>query len=188
MFADSAFPDSNPKSCRRRLAAVAMAMASLGALVALSACGGPSASVTTAHYYKERPALLYGKRAVAPPEAPPQVHRAVAAANSVQAVPYQYGGGHGRPSWGLDCSGTVSYILRSSGLMNGAASSGELSRFGSSGPGRWISIYAKDGHAFMTIAGLRLDTTTHGKSETGPRWTLEPRNVRGFKVRHPPGL
>jgi len=155
-----------------------------------ASCSSSSSSgrTTQDHFVGHRPAVLIGRRAVAPPEAPPLVHRAVAAANSIQGIPYQYGGGHGRPSRGLDCSGTVSYVLRSCGLLNGAACSEELRKYGASGPGKWISIYAKDGHTFMTIAGLRLDTTTNGNGHTGPRWNLKPRKVGGFKVRHPEGL
>ena len=34
--------------------------------------------------------------------------------------------------------------------------------------GRWITIYANGGHAYMEIAGLRFDTSGRGKD--GPRW------------------
>ena len=164
------------------------AFAALAALL-LANCSSSSSKRTTADFYRGPPAELNGTFAMAPQDAPPAVHRAVQAGNSVQNARYQYGGGHGKPSWGLDCSGTVSYVLRSSGLIKGAACSQEFRKFGNSGPGKWISIYAKDGHAFMTIAGLRLDTGgSRGRGESGPRWRPAPRNVSGFKVRHPPGL
>ena len=160
----------------------------LGLLAALMMSSCASSKKTTSDNFSGRPALLHGNVAVAPPEAPPMVHKAVQVGNSLQGVPYQYGGGHGRPSRGLDCSGTVSYVLRSCGLMRGAACSEEFRGYGESGPGKWISIYAKDGHTFMTIAGLRLDTTSGGRGDTGPRWTVAPRRITGFKVRHPRGL
>ncbi len=133
-------------------------------------------------------AVLRGNRAYAPPDAPPIVHRAIAAGNSIQGVPYEYGGGHGKRSRGLDCSGTVSYVLRSCGLMRGAMPSKGFKKFGDGGAGKWITIYARDGHAFMTVAGLRLDTTRHGNGEAGPTWNPQPRRVTGFKTRHPAGL
>ena len=34
-------------------------------------------------------------------------------------------------------------------------------RYGEPGPGRWITIYARNGHVFMTLCGLRLDTGGH---------------------------
>jgi len=49
-----------------------------------------------------------------------------------------------------------------------------------------VTIYANAGHAFMTVAGLRFDTS--GREETGSRWQTAPRTVAGFTVRHPPGL
>jgi hypothetical protein len=127
-----------------------------------------------------------GGYAMAPPSAPPIVHRAVELGNQLQGVPYQYGGGHGSPSEGVDCSGMVSYVLRNSGLMRGANTSQGFRNYGASGPGRWITIYAKNGHAFMTIAGLRLDTG--GGHQNGPSWTRTPRQVQDFSARHPSGL
>jgi hypothetical protein len=49
-----------------------------------------------------------------------------------------------------------------------------------------VTIYANDGHAFMTVAGLRFDTS--GRRETGSRWQTASRGTAGFTVRHPPGL
>ena len=72
--------------------------------------------------------------------------------------------------------------------MGTAMPSKGFRRYGESGPGKWISIFSKDGHVFMTIAGLRLDTSSSGGSDVGPRWTRKPRSVKGFSVRHPAGL
>jgi hypothetical protein len=64
--------------------------------------------------------------------------------------------------------------------------SGALARWGAPGPGKWVTIYANGGHAFIVIAGLRLDTS--GRGESGPRWRPEPRSGRGYAVRHPADL
>lgn len=152
---------------------------------ALSSC---SSYKTTAECYSGPPAALYGNQAAAPSSAPAVVHRAMQAGNEIQTAPYQYGGGHGRPSQGLDCSGSVSYVLRHSGLLKGAMTSGGFRKYGASGPGKWISIYARGGHVFMTVAGLRLDTSNGGQRDIGPRWSTKPRSLKGFRIRHPEGL
>lgn len=156
----------------------------IGLTVGLAACG--STKKTSADFYSGPPPVFANGQAYAPKKAPQAIHRAMAAANSIQHLPYQYGGGHGRPSRGLDCSGTVSYVLREAGLMKGSTTSDGFRKFGKSGGGRWITIFANDGHVFMTICGLRLDTSSRGTG-VGPRWTTKPRKVNSFKVRHPGG-
>jgi hypothetical protein len=127
------------------------------------------------------------RNAVAPAGAPPQVVRAIAAANRITSKPYKWGGGHGRWSdTGYDCSGTVSYVLHAAGLLKVARASSGLMSYGERGRGEWISVYAHGGHAYMVVAGLRFDTS--GEGEEGPRWRLEPRSGGGYTVRHPPGL
>jgi hypothetical protein len=49
-----------------------------------------------------------------------------------------------------------------------------------------VTIYANAGHAFMTVAGLRFDTS--GRDAGGSRWQADSRTVAGFTVRHPAGL
>ena len=57
--------------------------------------------------------------AYAPRLAPPEVQRAIWAANRLQRKPYRYGGGHASFSdWGYDCSGSVSYALHGGGLLS----------------------------------------------------------------------
>ena len=127
------------------------------------------------------------RTAAAPAGAPPQVVRAIAAANRITRKPYKWGGGHGR--WrdtGYDCSGTVSYVLHAAGLLKTARDSSGLMAYGARGKGDWITVYAHGGHAYVVIAGLRFDTS--GRGEKGPRWRLEPRSGRGFVKRHPAGL
>lgn len=132
-------------------------------------------------------ALLKGGLAYAPKNAPAAVKRAIAAGNRLQGKPYKWGGGHARlQDSGYDCSGTVSYVLREAGLMKGCIPSRSFFSYGKKGAGKWITIYTRKGHVFMTVAGLRLDTGGPG-GESGPLWKPETRQVRGHVMRHPAG-
>ncbi len=142
--------------------------------------------------------ILPDGTAVAPAEAPPQVHAAVQAANRIIGKPYRYGGGHRRvEDSGYDCSGTVSYALGAVGanLLKGGTplDSSSFMRWGERGPGDWITVYTNPGHAFVMIAGLRLDTGFRSNRVRGthpgrgPRWD-RPRPTKGFVARHPDGL
>jgi len=132
-------------------------------------------------------ARLVGGQAVAPASAPAAVKAAIAAANEIATRPYVYGGGHGSfISSGYDCSGSVSYALHGGRLLGVTEDSGTLESYGSAGPGRWITIYANAGHAYMTIAGLRFDTSAQS-STGGSRWTTVGRSSAGFVARHPAG-
>jgi hypothetical protein len=135
-------------------------------------------------------ARLVGTRAVAPANAPVAVKRVIAAANRIRTLPYIWGGGHGR--WqdaGYDCSGAVSYALHGGRLLTTPLTSGSFESFGEAGAGRWITIYANAGHAYMVIAGLRFDTAGDTRG-TGPRWhpTLAAAASGRFVVRHPVGF
>jgi peptidoglycan hydrolase-like protein with peptidoglycan-binding domain len=117
---------------------------------------------------------------------PIRVRRAIRAANRIARAPYRYGGGHRSfRDTGYDCSGSLSYVLHAAGALSRPLDSGELMRWGSPGPGRWITVYAHRGHAFMVIRGRRFDTSALAG---GSRWTREMRSTAGFTVRHPPGL
>lgn len=125
--------------------------------------------------------------AYAPALAPIEVKRAIWAANTLRNKPYIYGGGHKSfRSRGYDCSGTVSFALNAAGLLDSPLDSGSFMRWGKRGKGKWITIYTNPGHAYVVIAGLRLDTS--GPGERGPRWREVKRSARGFKVRHVPGF
>jgi hypothetical protein len=133
-----------------------------------------------------------GGLATVPPAAPARVAAIINAANSVARKPYVYGGGHGRLAdetfvdTAYDCSGSVSFALAAAGLLDSPMDSSALAHFGRAGPGRWVTIYANAGHAFMTVAGLRFDTS--GRDAGGSRWQADSRTVAGFTVRHPAGL
>ena len=176
----------------RTVAVAALTAVLLGTLLAsvdadaATATGGfssdaPPAPVASAAMNSDR------RTAIAPAGAPEQVVAAIEAANRITRKPYKWGGGHG--SWrdsGYDCSGTVSYVLHAAGLLETARDSTGLSAYGERGKGGWITVYANAGHAYMTIAGLRFDTS--GRGEDGPRWRLEPRSASGYVKRHPAGL
>ena len=62
-------------------------------------------------------------------------------------------------------------------------------RYGARGPGQWFTIYSNPGHAYVVIAGLRLDTSSAGAGGgKGPRWRAKGRPTAGYKVRHPRGF
>jgi len=134
--------------------------------------------------------LRFG-RAAAPKSAPLAVKRAIWAANQLRSKPYRYGGGHKSfDDRGYDCSGTISYALGAAGLVSSPLSSTEFRSYGERGGGRWITIYAREGHTFAVIAGLRLDTTPFDRytGKWAPRWQATYRPPRGFDARHPIGL
>jgi len=109
------------------------------------------------------------------------------AANDIATLPYIWGGGHG--SWispGYDCSGSVSFVLHAAGLLSVPEDSSELESYGAPGPGQYITIYATDGHAWMTIEGRRFDTVA--LSEDGSRWADGGGEFAGYVVRHPVGF
>ncbi len=125
--------------------------------------------------------------AIPPASAPQTVKAVVAAGNRIAKTPYKWGGGHGQ--WndtGYDCSGSVSYALHGGGLLSSPLVSGDFARWGSSGRGRWITIYANSSHVYMVVAGMRFDTSA--RSRTGSRWTSVGRSSSGYAVTHPRGL
>ena len=132
--------------------------------------------------------------ALAPPDAPRQVRKAINAANRIRFKPYIWGGGHRRwKAKGYDCSGAVSYVLHAAGLLKKRPmTSGDLARrWGSPGVGQWITVYANRGHTYAVIAGLRWDTSAVGESlrrGTGPRWRATARTSGGYTVKFFPGL
>jgi hypothetical protein len=138
-----------------------------------------------------RAVLLPDGTAAAPLDAPPQVQAAVWAANTIQTLPYRYGGGHRSfiSRRGYDCSGTVSFALNAAGLLKRPLDSGSFMRWGAKGPGTWFTIYTNPGHAYVVIAGLRLDTSSAGAGGgKGPRWRAKGRPAAGYRVRHPKGF
>ena len=135
-----------------------------------------------------RTARYIGGLAAAPMAAPLNVQKIVWAGNQIVGDPYIWGGGHASfTSPGYDCSGTVSFALHGGHLLSVPEDSSEFERYGSRGVGGWVTIFTNAGHAYMTVAGLRLDTSSADdpSNQQGPRWRpLRPANP-GFGVRHP---
>lgn len=126
--------------------------------------------------------------AVAPTGAPAAVAALIAAGNQIATLPYKYGGGHGSfVDTAYDCSGSVSFALHGAGLLAATLDSTELSTWGRSGAGRWITIYANKTHTYLVVAGIRFDTSGQ-KAAGGTRWQAALRSNKGFKVRHPAGF
>jgi hypothetical protein len=121
--------------------------------------------------------------------APQALQFAVYAANTLQNKPYVLGAGHRNiEDSAYDCSSSTSYVLMKAGLLNRCLSSKEFSNYGEAGPGRFITIWVKPGeHVFITICGLRMDTSGRVTGE-GPRWRTQGRNYAGFSPRHPSGM
>lgn len=166
-----------------RLATLLCAAAALS----LAACSS-SAKHYNYKYVDGKTAVLNGRYAMPPKSAPDEVKRAIAAGNRLIGKPYIYGGGHRRiEDIGYDCSGTASYVLHHAGLLKTPMASNEFRSYGKSGAGKWITLYARRGHVFTVIAGLRLDTGYNGQGE-GPKWTNTSRPIRDAVLRHPPGL
>ena len=151
-------------------------------------------------------AKIVGGQAIAPIGAPPRVKRAIEYANLIVDKPYVYGGGHkpyaaGKSSKtpvldrGYDCSGTISMALYGGRFLTSPLDSSSFMSWGQSGPGRWITVYTKPSHAYVVIAGLRLDTSVGDRASAedrasgkGPRWRKYSREPAGFTVRHPKGF
>ena len=170
-----------PRLLPRRTAAI------LGVALCLAGCA--DTPPYRYEYIPGRTATLNADgTASTPPLAPLAVRAAIAAGNEIAGSPYQYGGGHGERQGGFDCSGATSYVLRGAGRLRGSMPSEDFRSYGEGGPGRWISVYARDGHVFLVVAGLRFDTGYTGRQNSGPQWTRRPRPADGCVVRHPAGL
>ena len=159
------------------LAAISEQLAASGAPVP-TGTPAPLTPGESANYISESQASV-------PSAAPPAVAAAIEAANSIAHLPYVWGGGHGSfESSGYDCSGAVSFALHGGGFLSSPLDSTGLSTWGEPGPGRWITVYANAGHAWVIIAGLAFDTS----GGVGPRWHPSPvSSTEGFIARHPPG-
>lgn len=157
-------------------------------VIALFLTGCSGGGTVYYHYSPEKGGRIVDGQASVRDDAPEEVRAAIAAGNRICHLPYCYGGGRceGIDS-GYDCSGSTSYVLREAGLLGDWMTSTGFKNYGRSGRGKWITIYAKSGHVFMEVAGLRFDTGYHGSGE-GPRWTTKSRPAKGCVLRHPPGL
>jgi peptidoglycan hydrolase-like protein with peptidoglycan-binding domain len=143
----------------------------------------PSTTTTTPAASSPAPAAQDNGTA---PDAATGLDEMVQAADAIATLPYIWGGGHGSfVSPGYDCSGSVSYVLHAAGLLSVPEDSSALESYGAPGPGKYITIYATDGHAWMTIDGRRFDTVA--LSEDGSRWASGGGEFAGYVERHPVG-
>jgi hypothetical protein len=180
---------------RRPRVAAAVSAACIGALVlasptAMANSGGTGTTDPSPTVKGHNAKLVHGK-AVAPKSAPRRVKQVIAAANDI-AKGKGYCSGGGYSSWQspcYDCSSSVSYALHGGGLINQAMPPSSLAAaWGRAGKGKWITVYANSGHAWMTIAGLRFDTAdTAGQ---GPGWArgLGWEATQSYTSRHKAGL
>jgi hypothetical protein len=128
--------------------------------------------------------------AAAPAGAPLAVQQAIWAGNQLIGLPYLYGGGHASfIAPGYDCSGTVSYALHGGGLLATTLDSTGFETWGNAGAGAWITVYTNPAHAFVEIAGIRLDTSAAGDPGglSGPRWRPLLTLTSAFQMRSPIG-
>ncbi len=171
------------------------------AATASQAAGSPTGGspVTTGPATTAKPELLVPGSlaryvdglAAAPMSAPASVQQVIWAGNQIVGLPYIFGGGHASfVSPGYDCSGTVSFALHGGNLLSTPEDSSEFEKWGSHGAGRWVAVFANPGHAYMTVAGLRLDTSAADdpSNQQGPRWRPLRQENGGYIVRHPLGL
>jgi cell wall-associated NlpC family hydrolase len=154
---------------------------------AASRGGKPAAADTPLGESVTQARALPNGVAVPPLEAPQAVRDIIQAGDQIARTPYIWGGGHGK--WldhGYDCSGSVSFVLASAGLLDRSLVAAEFMRWGQPGPGKWVTIYASPTHVFMRVAGIRFDTVA--RAQTGSRWVNEWTDTSRYVARHPPGL
>ena len=110
----------------------------------------------------------------------------IAAADRIdkKRYPYLWGGGHNMSFSGpYDCSGAVSAVLHSVGLLKRPMVSGEFVNWGAKGPGA-VTIYANSGHVYMSILGRFFGTTRQNPAGGAGWFKGGPRP--GFAVVHVP--
>lgn len=126
--------------------------------------------------------------AEAPFGAPALISDVVSGGNEIATFPYRLGGGHGSfIDNAYDCSGSVSYALAAADMLRKPETSGQLMKWGAAGRGHWLTVWANPGHVFMTVGGLRFDTSGRA-GPRGSRWQPLRRSAGGFVARHWPGL
>ena len=163
-------------------------MARLLVLLLAVLVGGCASPYYSYRFVPGRTAMLRDGIAIAPPRAPEEVHAAIAAGNRIAGSPYARGGGHRSVfDSAYDCSGATSYVLIGAGKLRSPTTSTGFRRYGRAGAGDWITVYARRGHVFLSVAGLRFDTGYHD-GPRGPHWTTRPRPAPRAVLRHPAGL
>lgn len=167
----------------------AVCILATGVLLAGEACAAVERPPQTGPTVPGRSAAVMRGICHAPSEAPLAVKKAIWATNYLIGKPYVWGGGHSTfYDRGYDCSGSVSFLLHHAGALAQPMPSKGFMNYGQPGPGRWITIYARSGHTFAIVCGVRLDTTGGRGRDEGPGWRANTRGPRGFVARHPAGM
>lgn len=135
--------------------------------------------ITTPHYMAKGGKVRYASGG--------RIGNMAATANSIDSkhYPYKWGGGHNDSfapnGGGYDCSGAVSAVLHSGGLLQHPLVSGQLANFGQPGPGP-VTIFANDTHTYMRIGGRYFGTSNSNPGGGAGWFDGSPRP--GFTVRH----
>ena len=167
----------------------AICLLAAGAVMAGQACAAVEHPPQTGPTVPGNKAKISWGKCLAPENAPLAVKKAIWAGNYLVGRPYVWGGGHGTfYDRGYDCSGSVAFLLHHAGVLAQPMASQEFQNYGEPGPGYWITIYARNGHTFAIVCGVRLDTTGASGRDEGPRWRANTRGPRGFVARHPRGM
>jgi hypothetical protein len=172
------------RSHKKLTTALILAAGALAALPAtLAQAGDGGISTSSSHARPDKAKLVDGK-AIPPSNAPARVVAVIEAANRIaKGEGYCYGGGHASfKSKCYDCSGSVSYALHGGRFLRRPMDSSGLMQWGRGHRGKWITVFSNPGHAYMTVAGLRFDTSmTRGD---GPGWSKQMRSGAGYRKRH----
>jgi hypothetical protein len=128
-----------------------------------------------------------GQKPSAQSTASGSVQAAIAQAQALDAlhIPYVWGGGHvtggastDHPT-GLDCSGSVAWVLYHAGFKlpgggTAAPVSGAFETWGAPGPGKNMTIWCNAGHIFIEFKTgsdhTQLNTSNNFNSGSGPRY------------------
>ena len=173
-----------------------------GATASADSPGGSGSSSGGAVFIPPPPppqkATIWHGQAIAPAGAPARIKQVIAWGNQIIGKPYVYGGGHRayssrraatRLERGYDCSGSVSHALMGGRFLRTPLDSSSFMDWARSGPGTWITVYTNSGHAYLVVAGLRLDTGMRDDpSRTGPAWSKKLRRSASYVPRHPRGF
>ena len=165
------------------LVLAAVALVTLPVALAQAGDGGTGTGTSNSQGRPGKAKLVKGQ-AIPPSNAPDRVVRVIEAANKIaRGKGYCYGGGHGSfKSKCYDCSGSVSYALHGGRFIRRPKASGDFMHWARARKGKWITVYSNPGHVYMTVAGLRFDTSmTRGK---GPGWSKQMRSGSGYRKRH----
>ncbi len=162
--------------------------------------------------------------ATIPQDAPQAVQRAIAAGNRIIHTFYSQerrAGMLDHVEDSYDCSGSSDYILYQAGLSDStvdvgggvAGTSITIEGYGTSGWGRWITVFGSSGHEFIKVGNIVMDTAHYapvqpssvpdsyppddpdnGGPTSGPRWqpaSIIPAQLADgntWQPRHPAGL